>query len=85
MEAVPAPQAAPQGQGAAASGSATQKKGGDRDKVQAKLDFCNALAHMGMTQYEKAAQIFLRLGYKGLDDWYGKVSRSCMLHLQSSN
>ncbi|KAH7107066.1 PCI-domain-containing protein [Auriculariales sp. MPI-PUGE-AT-0066] len=67
LEAVPPASSSGNAQGASAAVLRRKRR------IQAKLDFCNALAHMGMTQYEKAAQIFLRLGYKGLDDWYGKL------------
>ncbi|KDQ06293.1 hypothetical protein BOTBODRAFT_60691 [Botryobasidium botryosum FD-172 SS1] len=44
----------------------------DHAKVQAKLDFASALAHMTAGRYDKAAYQFSKLG-KGLSDWFGTV------------
>lgn len=79
LDAIPAQQAAPQGAATSATPAAAPKKSAEREKVQTKLDFCSALAALGVSNYEKAASGFLRLGYKGLDDWFGKVSLSSML------
>ena len=53
----------------------------DREKIQAKLDFSSALAHLGQGNYDKAAYGFTKLG-RGLDDWAGKA---CVLLLQLSH
>jgi len=59
-----------------------KKFSADREKVQCKLDFATALAHLGQANYEKAAYYFLRLGSaKDLGDWIGKV---CLPNCRSS-
>jgi COP9 signalosome complex subunit 1 len=55
--------------------SAGKQISAERDKVQSKLDFASALAHLGQANYEKAAYNFLRIGSTAkLGDWVGKVS-----------
>jgi hypothetical protein len=50
------------------------KKSAERDQVQSKLDFAMALFHLGQANYEKAAQLFLKIGPPdSLGDWIGKV------------
>ncbi|EJD51884.1 PCI-domain-containing protein [Auricularia subglabra TFB-10046 SS5] len=71
LEAIPAQQ--PAQPGAPAGAASSTKKSAEREKVQTKLDFCGALAALGVSNYEKAATSFLRIGYKGLDDWFGKL------------
>jgi len=45
--------------------------------AQTKLDAATALSHLGQSQYEKAAQSFLKLGHpKGLEEWTSKVVSS---------
>ncbi|KZV95984.1 PCI-domain-containing protein [Exidia glandulosa HHB12029] len=73
LDAIPAQQAAPQGAATTATQSQAPKKSAEREKVQTKLDFCSALAALGVSNYEKAATGFLKLGYKGLEDWFGKL------------
>lgn len=59
----------------AVPGSAPAKKTQERAKWQTKLDFASALAHLGQGNYEKAANLFLKLGsVKELGEWVGKVS-----------
>lgn len=53
--------------------AAQAKKTPERERVQTKLDFCTALANLGLGNFEKAANGLLRLSNKGLDDWFGKV------------
>lgn len=62
----------------AGSNSAAQppKKSAERDQVQSKLDFAMALFHLGQANYEKAAQLFLKIGPPdSLGDWIGKVGK----------
>jgi len=55
-------------------GTGPPKKSQERAKWQTKLDFASALAQLGQGNYEKAANLFLRLGsVKELGDWVGKV------------
>ncbi|KAG1764552.1 26S proteasome subunit RPN7-domain-containing protein [Suillus occidentalis] len=50
------------------------KKSAERDQVQSKLDFAMALFHLGQANYEKAAQLFLKIGPPdSLGDWIGKL------------
>ncbi|KAI0357031.1 G protein pathway suppressor 1 [Trametes cingulata] len=51
-----------------------EKRNAEREKVQTKLDVATALSHFGQSNYEKAAQTFLKAGpVKGLEDWSGKL------------
>lgn len=55
-------------------GGGPVKKSQERAKWQTKLDFASALSHLGQGNYEKAANLFLKLGsVKELGDWVGKV------------
>ena len=55
-------------------GTGPAKKSQERAKWQTKLDFASALANLGQGNYEKAANLFLKLGsVKELGDWVGKV------------
>jgi COP9 signalosome complex subunit 1 len=54
--------------------SSSRQVSGERDKVQSKLEFATALAHLGQANYEKAAFAFVNLGSADkLGDWVGKV------------
>jgi len=58
----------------ATPGGGAAKKTQERAKWQTKLDFASALAHLGQGNYEKAANLFLKLGsVKELGDWVGKL------------
>ncbi|EIW53311.1 G protein pathway suppressor 1 [Trametes versicolor FP-101664 SS1] len=51
-----------------------EKRNAEREKVQTKLDVAAALSHLGQSNYEKAAQTFLKAGpVKGLEEWAGKI------------
>jgi hypothetical protein len=54
----------------------------NREGVQTRLEFATALAHLGQSNYDKAAYGFLKLGpAKLLGDWVGKVRRcDCNCH-----
>lgn len=60
-----------------ASGSTTQKKTDQLEvqtSMQTKLHIAAALAALGYSNYEKAAQCFLKVGPpKGLEEWDGMV------------
>ncbi len=52
-----------------------EKRNAERERVQTRLDIAAALSHLGQSNYEKAAQTFLKAGpVKGLEDWSGKAS-----------
>lgn len=54
-----------------------EKRNAEREKVQTKLDVAAALSHLGQSNYEKAAQTFLKAGpVKGLEEWAGKAGLS---------
>lgn len=56
------------------AGTGSKKRSPEHERVQAKLDFATALAHMGQGQYSRAAHEFLKLGAASdLEDWAGKV------------
>lgn len=58
----------------AAPGAGPAKKSQERAKWQTKLDFASALSNLGQGNYEKAANLFLKLGsVKELGDWAGKL------------
>ncbi|KAF9531186.1 26S proteasome subunit RPN7-domain-containing protein [Crepidotus variabilis] len=60
--------------GAAVPATSTKKKPSERESVQAKLDLATALSHLGQSNYEKAANAFLKIGStKELGDWVGKL------------
>ncbi|KAI9056495.1 G protein pathway suppressor 1 [Trametes sanguinea] len=51
-----------------------EKKNAERLRVQTKLDVATGLSHLGQSNYEKAAQTFLKAGpVKSLEDWAGKL------------
>ncbi|OSD00524.1 G protein pathway suppressor 1 [Trametes coccinea BRFM310] len=51
-----------------------EKKNAERLRAQTKLDVATGLSHLGQSNYEKAAQTFLKAGpVKGLEDWTGKL------------
>ncbi|TRM67147.1 G protein pathway suppressor 1 [Schizophyllum amplum] len=57
-----------------APAGASKKGSADRDRIQSKLDFAQALANLGQGYYDKAAFHFLRIGpSKDLDDWLGTL------------
>ncbi|KAG2040446.1 26S proteasome subunit RPN7-domain-containing protein [Suillus americanus] len=57
-----------------ASAAAAASNTAERDQVQSKLDFAMALFHLGQANYEKAAQLFLKIGPPdSLGDWIGKL------------
>ncbi|KAI0752860.1 PCI-domain-containing protein [Daedaleopsis nitida] len=59
---------------AGAAQASKEKRLAEREKIQTKLDLATAISHLGQTNYEKAAQSFLKIGPpKGLDDWFGKL------------
>ena len=59
----------------AGSAQATrERRSAERERVQSKLDVATAISYLGQSNYEKAAQEFLKVGPpKGLEDWFGKV------------
>lgn len=60
--------------GAAAAAAAKKASTEEREKIQAKLEFANAISYLGGSNYDKAAYHFLRIGPpQGLGDWLGKV------------
>ena len=51
------------------------KKSPERGKWQTKLDLASAVSQLGQGHFDKAANLFLKLGsLKDLDDWVGKVT-----------
>ncbi|TBU25696.1 PCI-domain-containing protein [Dichomitus squalens] len=59
----------------AGSAQATrERRSAERERVQSKLDVATAISHLGQSNYEKAAQAFLKVGpLKGLEEWSGKL------------
>ncbi|KAH8827133.1 26S proteasome subunit RPN7-domain-containing protein [Flagelloscypha sp. PMI_526] len=61
--------------GAAAAAAAKKASTEEREKVQAKLEFANAISYLGGSNYERAAYHFLRIGPpSALGDWLGKLT-----------
>lgn len=51
------------------------KKSPERAKWQSKLDLASAISQLGQGHYDKAANLFLKIGnMKDLGDWVGKVA-----------
>ena len=59
----------------AGSAQATrERRSAERERVQSKLDVATAISYLGQSNYEKAAQAFLKVGpIKGLEEWSGKL------------
>ncbi|KAH9903344.1 G protein pathway suppressor 1 [Cubamyces lactineus] len=51
-----------------------EKRNAEREKTQTKLDVATGLSHLGQSNYEKAANTFLKVGpVKGMDEWSRKL------------
>lgn len=60
---------------AAAAAAPSRKKSAEREQIQSKLDLATAFSHLGQGSYDKAAQMFTKVGSpKDLGEWIGKVS-----------
>lgn len=59
----------------AASAAPSKKKTAEREQIQSKLDLATAFSHLGQANYDKAAQMFTKVGSpKDLGEWIGRVS-----------
>ena len=66
----------------AGSAQATkEKRSAEREKVASKLELATAISNLGQSNYEKAAQTFLKVGpTKTLEEWCGKVCYNCTIN-----
>ncbi|KAM5536787.1 hypothetical protein V8D89_009505 [Ganoderma adspersum] len=59
---------------AGAAQATRERRSAERERVQTKLDVATAISYLGQSNYEKAAQAFLKVGaLKGLEEWSGRL------------